>query len=269
MFSNKKSSLINLFLGVSMLFVSSVSAHDIYIWPSYFSVNKEKLSSVAIDLTASYTPYRTDKALPSNALQLTNADGSQIRLKGGFYQGESRSVFDLPIKNKGTYGIAYKRKPSFYTTYKLKGEKKRQFKRFNKVEAKTKLPKGAFDTKSVVSTTNAIAFVTNKTPSTDAFKPLNKGLELIPVTHPADYITNEAISLKFLLDGKPVQGVQASIELEGAQYRKNSDVIEKVSNAQGKIDFKVNQGGRYMLKVSHKQPVNSMKGVIEYSMLLK
>ncbi len=257
--TKNKANFFSSMIGISLLLATNVAAHDIYIWPSDFTLNKVKPSSVTIDLTAGYTPYRHGRSMPSSDVKLTNIDGSEMKLKGGFYQGNSRSVFDLPITEQGTYAIAYKRQPSYYTTYKMKNVEKKKFKRINKVEAKKQLPKEAFEVKSFISTSTAMAFITNKSPSRNVFEPTNEGLELIPVTHPADYVTNEKITIKFLFDGKPIKGVEASIELEGAQYRKASEVSVKTSSAKGEIYFTLEQGGRYVIKVGHKQDLVGSK----------
>ena len=81
-----------------------------------------------------------------------------------------------------------------------------------------------------------------------------KGFELAVVTHPADYVTGEDIKVKFLYDGKPVADVNVIVEIEGTQYQENPEAKELKSNADGEVEFSLEKGGRYMLKVAHEQP---------------
>jgi hypothetical protein len=99
--------------------MNQAAAHDIYIWPSFFSVNGDKATAVPVDLAASHTPFRGDFSLSKNGLSVYGVDGKEIRDTGAYYQGERRSSFDLKVSEPGTYAVVYSRDPSFFTSYTI------------------------------------------------------------------------------------------------------------------------------------------------------
>jgi uncharacterized GH25 family protein len=115
------------------------------------------------------------------------------------------------------------------------------------------LPNDAKNVKTSKYTTISIAYITNKAPSKEVLEAKNEGYELVAVTHPADYVTNEKIAIKLLLNGKPVKGQELTIEREGTQYRASADVLELTSNKKGLVEFTLPVGGRYMLESVHEQ----------------
>lgn len=250
----KRASLIKLAATVGIAFsAAQVSAHDIYIWPSYFTVNSEKATKVPVDITATHTTYRPDFAMPSSGVKVFGVDGKQIRRRGNFYEGARRSTFDLAVEEEGTYGLKYFREGSYHTRFKVGRSDK--FKRFrgNKSQAAAELPKKAKEVTTAKYATVAVSYLTNKAPTDAVLQPTNKGFELVPVTHPADYVTGEALEMKFTFNGKPVDGVDVVIEQEGPQYRENPEAVELKTDSDGMLAVTLNDGGRYILKVNHKQ----------------
>ena len=231
----------------------SATAHDIYIWPSYFSVDTDKGTTVPVDITASHTTFRPDFAMPSSGVKAYGVDGKQIRRVGPFFQGNRRSSFDLAVEAEGTYGLVYERGPAYHSRYLVGKRETEKRMRANKSEALKQMPKNAKDLETTRYFTIAMSYVTNKAPSDAVLAPKNKGFEVVPVTHPADYVTGEEIQVQLLFDGKPVKDQELVVEKEGPQYQEEPLTVELKSDGEGMVNMSLDQGGRFMMKVYHKQ----------------
>jgi len=229
------------------------SAHDIYIWPSYFTVDSDKPSQVTVDVTASHTTFRPDFAMPSKGVKVYGVDGKQIRRIGPYFEGARRATFDLAIEEQGTYGLVYERGPSYFSQYTIGKRDTKKHLRTNKSQALEQMPEGGKNLETGKYYTVAMSYVTNKAPSDAVLQAKNTGFELVPVTHPADYVTGEEIKMKLLFNGEPVEGLDLTIEKEAPQYQKEPQVVELNSNKKGMVNVSFTDGGRYMLKVKHKK----------------
>ncbi|NRA72440.1 MAG: DUF4198 domain-containing protein [Gammaproteobacteria bacterium] len=235
------------------LMIAPAIAHDIYIWPSYFNINTDKPTHVAVTVTASHTAFRPDFSMPSNGVKVMGIDGKQIRKFGPYYQGQRQSSFDLVVTGSGTYGLFYQRQPSYFTSYKIGKRDKLKRLKTNKIAAAKQLPKGARDVITRRYETIAMSFVTNKAPTFEVLAPTNQGFELITLTHPSDYVTSEPIKVKVLFNGKPVAKQTMIIEQEGPQYRKNPAALEITTDKDGLATFNLPNGGRYLLKTKYEK----------------
>jgi len=228
-------------------------AHDIYIWPSFFSVDMDKPGSVTVDITATHTLFRPDFSMPSQGLKVYGTDGKQMRRIGSFYQGARRSTFDLAIQEQGTYALTYERGPSYFSRYTVGERKTEKRLRAKKSDAAKQMPENGGDLETTKYYTVAMSYVTNQAPSETVLEPKKTGFELVPVTHPADYVTGEDIQIKLLFDGEPVPELDLVVEKEGPQYQQTPFALELKSDKHGLIDFNLEEGGRFMLKVNHKK----------------
>ncbi|NRA83352.1 MAG: DUF4198 domain-containing protein [Gammaproteobacteria bacterium] len=241
----------------STLMMAPAIAHDIYIWPSYFNINADKPTHVAVTVTASHTAFRPDYSMPSHGVKVMGVDGKQLRKFGPYYQGQRQSSFDLAVSESGTYGLFYQRQPSYFTKYKVGKRDKVKHLKANKVEAAKQLPKGARDVITRRYKTISMSFVTNKAPTFEVLAPTNQGFELITLTHPSDYVTSEPIKVKALFNGKPVAKKTIIIEQEGPQYRKNPAVLEITIDKDGLATFTLPNGGRYLLKTKYEKDADN------------
>ena len=238
------------------------NAHDIYIWPSFFSVDTDKGTKVTVDVTASHTTFRPDFAMPSEGVKLFGADGKQMRV-GSYYQGARRATFDLDVQAEGTYGLVYERGPSYRSSYTVGKRDTVKRLRGNKSEALAQMPENGKDLKTTKYFTVAMSYVTNKAPTDTVLQPKNSGFEVVPVTHPADYVTGEDIEMQFLFDGKPVSDLALKIEKEAPQYQQEPLVFELKSDKEGKFDFSTEEGGRFMLTVYHEKESDDAEADID------
>jgi len=233
----------------STLIASQAFSHDLNMWPSQFNVNSDKATTVTVDLTFSETPFRLDHSAPAAGVRVLNPQGEALRRIGNIYQSAQRTTFDLPITEQGTYTISYLSKPRYSTSYKVDGKKKRL--RLDKVAAQSKLPKSAKGAMTKKSITTAVAFVTNTLPSKKAFTASGQGLELLPITHPSDYVTGDTITMQLFYNGKPLTGTAAKLQRSGAQYTASSKPRETETDAKGQLSYQFDQGGLYTLSVKH------------------
>ena len=258
-FRNSIRSTVRQGLLASLLLAGSGAAyaHDIYIWPSFFSVSMEEPWALPVDISASHTTFRPDFAMGSDGLEVYGVDGEPIRRLGAFFEGARRSTFDLPIAAEGTYALKYRSGPRYTTTYVIGRSTEPKRFRGDKQAAAAAVPSKARDVKTTAYLSVGMAYVTNNAPSDAVLKPVGSGFELVPVTHPADYVTGEEIVISLLRDGKPVSGQDVVIELEGPQYRDQPVVFELKSNEAGELSFTPEHGGRYMTKVLAEREIDS------------
>lgn len=259
-----KARLVTLTTGLSIALASTfASAHDIYIWPSYFTVNSDKTVQIPVQITASHTTFRPDFAMSSEGVKIYGADGKQIRRIGSFYQGARYSTFDLGIESEGTYALEYHRGPNYHSRYKIGKRDTEKHIRGNKTQAKAQAPEGARELETAAYKTIAMSYVTNKAPTDDVLSAKNKGFEVLPVTHPSDYVTGEDLVVTLLFNGQPVADHNVVIEQEAPQYSDNPKALELKSSKNGLVTFNLAQGGRYMLKVNHKVDSNDPEADVD------
>lgn len=232
---------------------ASAFAHDIYVWPSYFSLSAEKTAYVPVDVTASHTTFRPDYAMPSNGLKVFGVDGKEVDRKGAYFEGARRASFDLAVEAEGTYLVYYSPEPSYFTSYLIGRSDERKWLPGNKSAVKDKVPSKAEDVKTARYESIAQSYVTNNAPTPAVLEAKKTGFEVVPVTHPADYVTGEEIVISLLFNGEPVVDQDVVVELEGPQYKAEPVVLELKSNEKGEIAFTLTEGGRYMFKTNYER----------------
>jgi len=245
-----KNTLTSLTL-ISTLVASQAFAHGLNMWPSQFNINSDKPTSVTVDLSFSETPFRLDHSAPSAGLSALAPTGKALRNIGNIYQSAQRTTLDLPISQQGTYAVRYHSAPRYFTSYTAgsKGKKKRL--RLDKVASQSQLPNSAKNVVTKKSVTSAVAFITNTLPSVQGLKPTGKGLELVPVTHPSDYVTNDTITMQLFFDGQPLSDVTAKLQRSGSQYTASNKPSKSVTDETGQLSYHFKQGGLFTLSVNH------------------
>jgi hypothetical protein len=112
------------------------------------------------------------------------------------------------------------------------------------------IPAQATDVKlTQISSRNEI-FVTAGAPTTTVLQPTGKGLEMVPVTHPAELVSGEAAKFRFLLDGKPAAGLKLSVLPGGKRYRDGDGMMEVVTAADGVATVTWPAPGMYWMNAS-------------------
>ncbi len=93
-------------------------------------------------------------------------------------------------------------------------------------------------------------YITADAPSTTVFTPSGVGLEFEPVTHPDSLVAGETASFRFLVDGKPVNGLKVTVVPGGKRYRNDDGGREFTTAADGTVGIDWPAAGLYWINAS-------------------
>ncbi len=182
--------------------------------------------------------------LPLERLAITAPDGSKVDAQNGA-TGKYRSVFDVQLKQQGTYRIAMVNS-GLSASWDEGGKPKRW--RGTAAAFASEVPKDAKDLKVTQSVGRVETFVTNGSPNDTALKPVGEGIELVPVTHPNDLVAGEQAKFKLQIDGKPAVGLEVEIVRGGTRYRNAQEEIKAKTDANGEFSVAWPEAGMYWLE---------------------
>ncbi|OBU57791.1 DUF4198 domain-containing protein [Stenotrophomonas maltophilia] len=188
------------------------------------------------------------------SLVITAPDGSTV-LPQNATTGKYRSVFDIELKQPGTYRIASVN-DGLFATYEQNGERKRWR---GSVATLGELPKDAKKLELSQSVGRVETFVTNGAPNDTALKPTNRGIELVAVGHPNDLFAGEEATFRVLVDGKPTAGLEFEIVRGATRYRNAQDELKLTSDARGEIKVTWPEAGMYWLETGTEDNKTSVK----------
>jgi hypothetical protein len=95
----------------------------------------------------------------------------------------------------------------------------------------------------------AETFVTRGAPT--PVKPLGKGFEIEPITHPNEIFLDDGFTFRAVVDGQPIAGLPISIYRGGEAYAEGRTVIEVKTGADGKATIKFDKPGVYLLNTRY------------------
>lgn len=218
--------------------VDAAMSNDLFFF-EHFPIRLEGVGTSAQGVRASGR-----RAMPPRPLTILAPDGTKLEPQNGA-MGRYRSTFDVQLEKQGTYKIAVV-SAGLSASYTLNGERKRWLgdnERFAK-----EIPADAKNLNVTERQWRLETFVTVGSPTKEVFKPMGKGLELDPVTHPNDLFAGEAAKFRFLLDGKPAPGVKASVILGGIRYRDQLKEMTVTSDADGVLSITWPEAGMYWIE---------------------
>ena len=189
-----------------------------------------------------HVPLRTE------GLTITAPDGSKVDPQN-VATGKYRTVFDVELKQPGTYRLAVAN-AGLFGSWEENGKPKRW--RGTPASFATEVPKDAKNLQVAQSVMRVETFVTNGKPTADALKPSGEGIELVPVTHPNDLFAGEAATFKLVVDGKPAAGLEVEIIRGGTRYRDAQDEIKATTGADGSFSVTWPKAGMYWLETGTK-----------------
>lgn len=266
----KRSLTLALALAAALPFTAA--AHKQWLLPSSTVVAGNDVW-VTVDAAVSNELYYPDfVAVRLDNVTAIGPDGAAVPLQNAS-TGKTRSVFDLELKQPGTYRIANlnsglsarwgeRRGPGGGEGGKPEmgkgegapkappaGNQDSGFLRNATVEdLATKIPKNAKNLEISETMGRVETFVTNGEPT--EIKPTNKGLELLPVTQPNDLFTGEAAKFKLLVDGKPKAGLEVQVVRGATRYRNAQDEQKVTTDANGEFTVTWQDPGMYWLSAS-------------------
>ncbi|TWT64743.1 DUF4198 domain-containing protein [Allorhodopirellula solitaria] len=161
--------------------------------------------------------------------------------------GKYRSVFDLPLTEKGTYRIAIVNRGAF-ASWEVDGERKRF--RGSPKELAESIPSDATNVRVTESIGRIETFVTNGAPSTESIQPAGEGVELVPLTHPNDLYAGETTKFRLVVNGKPAEGLTITVIQGGTRYRDAQEAKELTTDENGEFSVAWDEPGMYWLETS-------------------
>jgi uncharacterized GH25 family protein len=239
-------------IALAAISVSPAQAHRQWMLPSSTTLSGDDVW-VTVDAAVSNDVfYFQHQPLRLDGVKAFAPDGTQAELQNPA-TGRYRSTFDLQLNQRGTWRIASMTE-SLSGTYVLNGKEERLARGVTTANLAERLPAGATDVKTSISVNRNETYVTVGDPTTSVFKLENKGIEFVPVTHPNDLVTGEAATFKFLLDGKPVAGLDVTVIPGGIRYRDDLGQQDLKTDAEGKVQINWNMAGMYWINVTTPRP---------------
>lgn len=184
--------------------------------------------------------------LPLERLAITAPDGEKAEAENGS-TGKYRSVFDVELKQQGTYRIAMINQ-GLTASWEEDGKPKRW--RGTPATFAAEVPKDAKNLQVSQSVGRVETFVTNGSPNATALTPVGEGIELVPVTHPNDVFAGEEARFKLQIDGKPAVGLEIEIVRGSTRYRNVQDEIKATTDANGEFSVTWPEAGMYWLETT-------------------
>ena len=230
-------------------------AHRVWLQPSATTFSGTD-AWVTVDAAESTDVFYADhRGIGFDRVKVWAPDGSEGQVQNGA-NGHVRSTFDVQLDKPGTWRIGVENDRVF-GTFKVNGEEWRIGGRGPARGASAKtvasvadIPAGATDVKLTESSSRNSVFVTTGTPTKAVFEPTGKGLEMVPITHPDDLVSDEEASFRYLIDGKPAAGLQVTILPAGKRYIEGRDQIDLTTGADGVLKIKWPRAGMYWVSAS-------------------
>ena len=245
---------LTLSLAMAALLPMSAFAHKAWLQPSQ-TVIAGTNPWITVDAAVSndlfyfnHVPLRLDN------LVITAPDGSKVEPQNSA-TGKYRSVFDVELKQQGTYRIATVNS-GLSASWDVDGKPKRW--RGTVATFATEVPKDAKDLKVSQSVGRNETFVTNGSPNETALKTSGEGIELVPVTHPNDLFAGEKATFKLHIDGKPAAGLEIEITRGGTRYRNAQEEIKVKTDANGEFSVTWPEAGMYWLETGTEDDKTSL-----------
>ncbi|WP_422061269.1 DUF4198 domain-containing protein [Sphingopyxis sp.] len=234
------------------------SAHRQWMMPSATVLSGDDVW-VTVDAAVSNDLfYFEHQPMRLDAVKAWAPDGTEATIENKS-TGRYRSTFDIHLTQKGTYRIASV-SDMLLGSYDLNGKTERLARGTTAANLAERVPAGATNVKTAEANNRNEIFVTVGEPTTTLFKPVGKGIELVPVTHPNDLIAGEAATFQFLLDGKPAADLPVTVIPGGIRYRDQLGEQHLQTGADGKVSVTWPEAGMYWLNVTTPQPEGMTEG---------
>ena len=261
-----------------MLVAGPAMAERAWLLPSatIFSENEW----VSFDAGVSSDPFHPDhQPTQLAAIKITQPDGQEGKIENAI-TARYRSSFDIHLDKPGTWRVSTV-DSRVMGSFKVDGEEWRVGGRRGPppganaganggagapqpggqgaqggqagpkfVSSVDEIPANATDIQITESAGRDDVFVTAGSPTNAVFQPTGKGLEMVPVTHPTELLSDEPGKLRFLVDGKPAAGLKVTIVPDGKRYRNNENAMELTTGADGLVTIKWPGAGMYWLNAT-------------------
>jgi uncharacterized GH25 family protein len=233
-------------LAATALLTLPAHAHRAWLLPSG-TIYSGQQPWVSVDAAISNDIfYFEHNAANLEGLVVVGPDGKTVTAENQA-KGRYRSVFDVKLAQPGTYRIALV-SDSMMASFKVGTENKRL--RGTAESLAKEIPANAQELRVTQAQNRVETFVTSGKPTAEALKPTGRGIELVPVTHPNDLVAGEEATFRFLDNGKPAAGYEATIIQAGLRYRSELGEIRRITDAQGELKVKWPAAGMYWINLA-------------------
>jgi len=241
-----------------LLGASTLQAHRVWILPSMtvFSGTDQWASFEAAVSNNLFFP--NHRPVPIAAIEVRGPDGQPVAVQNAV-GGEVRSSFELQLKQQGTYAISLKPgivrrptspgDPTLFGSYEKAGKVERWRGTPESLVAEGMAGKPGFKLRESGGR-QVVTFVTCGKPSDGVLRTTGNGIEVEYLTHPNDLFVGEAARFRLLLDGKPAPGAEVTVVRGDDRYRDEAGDITLRTDADGVVEIKWPQAGRYWFEAS-------------------
>ncbi len=226
----------------------AAAAPRAWLLPSDTNFNGAGESWVTVDAAISTDLYYPDHPGQPWAPIAYAPNGSTVEV-ANLNKGRLRLTFDLQLTLQGTYKLAVVSN-GMMGSYMLGGERKMLPRGTTAETLAQAIPEGATDVWTAENSMRIETFVTKGVPTDTVFKPVGKGIEMVPVSHPTDLAVDQPATFQFLLDGKPAAGIAVSAINGGVRYSKALQQLELKADAAGKVTIKWPGAGMWWVSAS-------------------
>lgn len=223
----------------------AVQAHNVWLLPSSTVLSKGGWITVDAAVTNDLF-FFNHVPLTLDNLRVT-APGGQALTPENPARGKLRSVFDLELKDKGTYRLAVVN-AGLVASYRQNGEARRW--RGNPEAFGREVPAQAQELKVSETVSRIETFVTVGAPTVPRAE--GRGLALLPETHPNDLAAGEKGSFRLVADGRPAAGVEVTLLRGGTRYRNAPGEIKATTDGDGRFTVTWPEAGMYWLEAEYR-----------------
>ncbi len=250
-----------------LAFAAPATAHRGWLLPSatIFSGSEDW---VTVDAAASNDLFFPDhRPASTDNIKVWAPDGTEGKIENAA-TGRVRSTFDVQLNKPGTWKIGTVQS-GVSGSFKADGVEYRLGGRRGpggpggpggqgaggegprSVNSVDEIPANATDINITESGSRNEIFVTAGEPTETVYQPSGKGLEMVPVTHPAELVQGEPARFRFLVDGQPVPALKVTIVPGGKRYRDGDGAMEVTTGADGVATVDFPEAGMFWLNTSH------------------
>lgn len=252
--------LAPLFAGVAACVIAATaSAHTPYLAPSTFAPRAG--DTVALDAAFAETFFVPETVFDNSRFTVIGPDGKEAALDTvQLLKVRAVAEHTLPKGATGTYRFSTgPRLGALFRTWEQNG------KRESSRDPAVKIPAGAKVISDFQSLTQADSYVTVGNPDRAALAPRNKGVELVPVTHPNDLYVGETFDFIVQYDGKPL--ADQAVEVTEAVWSsdRTPQVVNLKSDAAGHVRLPLSAAGTWIALTRHRTAAPAGAPVAEYS----
>lgn len=250
----------NLFLAAALAVLAwPVAAHTPYLAPADFRARAG--GTVTLDAAFAETFFVPEAVFDDSRFTVIAPDGSQATPER-VVPLRTRVVIEhtLPNDAKGTYRFSTgERLGAVFRTWEIKGRK------VTSRDGAEPVPKGAKVISNFQSRIRAETYLTVGTPDWGALRAYDRGLELVPITHPGDLFAGEPIEFELRFDGKPLADAPVQVSEAVWNSDRKAGEIQLRSDAKGRVRWDNPGSGTWLALARHRSAAPAGAAAPEYS----